>query len=172
MDRPEFVDMDSLLAPIDQAAKSVIAGQGFALLNGNEHPGTGLSIRVNQIYPFRGEELELHVLYDDPHFQEQNSWLRGLDQALDMLGQDMVIVGTCRYSHNSGGSYDFKVLAVPKGSQLPEKSQYYHQEPFDKEVNWMGGMDSNSEETVHLPKGSLIWNGKKWWPTTRIKYYY
>ena len=161
LDRPERLDGEVML----QTFQSAMTKEGFTLLDSH------LEVRVKQVWLFREEEFELSVADVEPDLQNE-SWLTGLDGALEMVTPEMVVLIAYRKCHNSGSSYDFRVLAVPKGSQLPKRSENYHHVPFDKEINWMWDMDSNSQQTVYLPQGALIWNGKEWEPITRIKYYY
>ena len=140
-----------------------LANAGFARIPPDEFGRHGLSVKERCVCSFRGSEFELGA----DLVEKQD-----VDRALSQIGPAEVVVATFRMSHSSGTNYDLRLLAVPKGSRLPEKSRGYHKPAFDQDVNWMYGADSNSEETVYLPGGTKIWKDGQWLPSSSLEYYY
>jgi len=116
----------------------------------------GFSIEERCVCSFRGSEFELEA-----NVVEQQD----VDRALSQLGPDEVFVVTCRMAHSSGTDYDYRLLAVPRGSQCMDKT-------FDDDVNWICTADSNAEWSMTVPGGSRIWRKGRWKPVRRLHYSY
>lgn len=125
-----------------------------------------LGVETSQVHQFRGAEVVLPL---DAFGKDSNVDVAAL---LEQVEPHEVLVVTCRYSHNSGGAYDYRLLAVPKGSKLQRDSRQYHRDAFDKEVNHMSGVDSNSRTVVNLPAGARVWESGQWKPAPNLTYEY
>lgn len=153
---PTLVDVDELLRTLDAALRPALEQAGFVCVD----PVPNWSVNVEHVHVFRGEE----VIFPDS--------LENVAEAITKVGPEDVLVEAYRRSHNSGERYDSRLLTVPKGSRLPSDSSGYHKDAFDKNVNWISGMDSNSEETVNLPENAKAWDGTQWVPISKLEYHY
>ena len=128
--------------------------------------GLGLGVEIDQVHQFRSAEVVLPL---DAFGEDSNVDVAAL---LEQIEPHEVLVVTRRHSHNSGGAYDYRLLAVPKGSKLQRDSRQYHRDTFDKEVNHMSGVDSNSRTVVNLPAGARVWESGQWKPAPNLTYEY
>ena len=160
----EAVDKEKVIAKF----RDCLTSAGFDV------PNLSLSVEARQVFRFRNAEFALPLAdtnqYGVPY---SSSDIDGVGpECLDQVEPHEVLVMTSRSSHNSGDDYDHRLLAVPRGSSLPEGSKWYHEEVFAEDINHMGGMDSNSDTTIDLPEGARFWNGAQWVPIEKLEYHY
>lgn len=147
-DSPDQVEHEDVL----NSLRTALEQAGFTCL-----PKSGLSVKESQVHIFRKEEVDLPLK------------VANVDQALDQIGSNEVLVVACRSQHSSGTDGEHRLLAIPKGSTLPRRADWRHDDAFDKDVNWMFGEDL-SWEPMTLPQGTQIWDGSHWIPISMLDY--
>lgn len=153
---PMPVDTEDIICSLRAALRTALEQAGFSCAGS----GPDWKVEMEEFHPFRGQEVSLPTPF--ANFAE----------AIAQVSPGDVLVVAYRICHNSGYAYDYRLIAVPKGSRLPRRFRRYHPHLFDRDVNHMSGMDSNSEETVRLPENTKAWDGTQWAPISKLEYYY
>ena len=173
----EYCGLDAIAkfksaGPVDQEAlvnsfRDALSNAGFSCV------AERLCVVVSKVLAFRGEALHVPMSDTDQYGRPEGApSMIVTPEALAVVEPDYVLVEASRSNHSSGDDYDYRYLAVPRGSSLPSRSRWYHEDTFDKEVNRMGRLDTNSETIVDLPEGAQLWDGTKWVPAEKLEYYY
>lgn len=74
-----------------------------------------------------------------------------------------------RTSHNHGGAYNYRYFAIPLGNFTVDRREIA---VTDGRPTLVSTMDSNSEVTYSLPKGSSEYVDGDWKPSTGVWYNY
>lgn len=75
-----------------------------------------------------------------------------------------------RTSHNHGDAYSYRYFAIPNGNFTVDKRKIVVTN--GRRPTLVSTMDSNSEVTYPLPKGSLEYVDRYWKPSTGVRYNY
>lgn len=117
------------------------------------------------------EKLRKHIACDvidtDTGFRLPEGVFASMPQTLP---DGCVRVCLVRHSHSGGGAYDWRHVAVPKGSQIRVPGGHKsHKIVKDVKISFA---DCNGDYYYGLPQGSYLWQEDAWVAAERVEYDY